>query len=329
MKTIKNIALSILLGFIPFSGSIALAPKQHVIKRKIDWAGMLTEPRYLTKYIIMLAIGIFAFILLKSGKMNRKAKVAILLISLTIFGIAGNFISALGLQPSPVCAAVKPFLLGLRAPFMVFLSVIMLLTLLGPKLFCGWVCPVGAVQELISMISDKLGIRRWNFSFRLSNGVRIALLAAFFLLSVTSVIHLTRSSSQVPVSLYYYFNAFHGLTIESQGSFAGYIRNYLPFILTFLMAFILYRPYCHFICPIGLYTNIVEQFAIFRVSLNQRNCNNCSLCIRKSPCKALPHIVGKSKFRADCFACNRCLHYCRRDGFIISMKRVLRDNIMT
>jgi len=322
MRDIRNIALSILLGFIPFSEAFAHSHKQHVIKRKIDWAGMLTEPRYITKYIIMLAMGIFAFLLLKSGKMSRKAKVAILLISLMIFGVAGNFAGALGLQPSPVCAAVKPFLFGMRAPFMIFLSVIMLLTLLGPKLFCGWVCPVGAVQELISMISDRLGIRRWNFSFRLSNTVRIAFLAAFFLLSVTSVIHLTRGSNEVPVSLYNYFNAFYGLTIESQRSFSGYLKNYLPFILTVLLAFILYRPYCHFICPIGLYTNMVEQFAVFRVSLNLRNCNNCSLCIRKSPCKALPYIVRKSRFRADCFSCNRCLECCKRDGFRITTKRV-------
>ena len=322
MRNIRNITLSILLGFIPFSSSIAQPPKQHVIKRKIDWAGMLTEPGYISKYIIMLAIGIFAFMLLKSGKMNRKAKVAILFVSLVIFGIAGNFVAALGLQPSPVCAAVKPFLFGLRAPFIIFLSVIILLTLLGPKLFCGWVCPVGAVQEMVSMISDRLGIRRWNFPFRLSNTVRIAVLAAFFLLSVTSAIHITRGSNEVPVSLYNYFNAFYGLTIESQSSFLGYIKNYLPFVLTFLLALIMYRPYCHFICPIGLYTNIVEHFAVFRVSLNQKNCNNCSLCLRKSPCKALPYIIKKSTFRADCFACNRCLECCKRDGFRISTKKV-------
>ena len=322
MKNIRNIVFSILLGIIPSSESFAHSHKQHVIKRNVDWTGMLTEPRYITKYIIMLAIGIFAFLLLKSGKMNRKTKVAILLISLMIFGVAGNFVGALGLQPSPVCAAVKPFLFGLRAPFILFLSVIILLTLLGPKLFCGWVCPVGAVQELISMISDRLGIRRWNFLFRLSNTVRIALLAAFFVLSVTSVIHLTRGSDEVPVSLYNYFNAFYGLTIESQRSFSAYMKNYLPIFLTILLAFMLYRPYCHFICPIGLYTNIVEQFAVFRVSLNQRNCNNCSLCIRKTPCKALPYIVRKSKLRADCFACNRCLECCNRKAFSISTEKV-------
>jgi len=33
--------------------------------------------------------------------------------------------------------------------------VIVFLTLLGPKLFYGYVCPVGAIQELVAMLADR------------------------------------------------------------------------------------------------------------------------------------------------------------------------------
>lgn len=319
MRFITSIsATTVLLNLIKVSNAFALAPKQHVIKRKIGLVRFITEPEFIAKYIIMIFIGVVAFSLLKSKKMNKKLKVSVLLVSLILFGFMGNFFSWAGLQPSPVCAAVKPFLLGLKPPFLIFLSVIFALTLLGPKLFCGWVCPVGAFQELISMISDRLGIKRWNFSFRLSNSIRAGILVAFFLLSVTAVLHTGTGEKTVPESLYGYFNAFYGMNIDSQKDFTEYIINYLPLILTVILAVILYRPYCHFICPIGLYTNILEHIAVFRVSLDEKKCNSCNLCVKRSPCKALPCILKGSRFRADCFICNRCLEECGKEAFTVA-----------
>ncbi|MCK7476811.1 MAG: 4Fe-4S binding protein [Candidatus Moduliflexus flocculans] len=59
--------------------------------------------------------------------------------------------------------------------------------------------------------------------------------------------------------------------------------HFLPFLLTLGFAFLFYRPFCYLVCPIGLLTNLVENFALFRVVLKKPACNDCGACEKKSP----------------------------------------------
>jgi polyferredoxin len=113
----------------------------------------------------MLVLGIAALVLLKAKKMNKGIKIVLLLIATFLFGFLGNWTTYFIMHPSPMCAATKSLLYGFGIPLVITLAVIFFLTLLGPKLFCGWVCPVGALQELIAMLADKLKIKRNTFSF--------------------------------------------------------------------------------------------------------------------------------------------------------------------
>ncbi len=71
----------------------------------------------------------------------------------------------MGLHPSPVCTLARPFQFiynGKAIPlgFFVFLGVITVFSLAGNKLFCGWVCPLGALQEMIQRIPLARGSRK-------------------------------------------------------------------------------------------------------------------------------------------------------------------------
>lgn len=114
----------------------------------------------------MLVIAAAAFVLLLARRMNNRLKVPILLISTFLYGIAANlplkFFAGFAMHPSPVCSATKSLLYGFRMPMIATLAVILFLTLVGPKLFCGWVCPVGAVQELTSMPAENWASEEGN-----------------------------------------------------------------------------------------------------------------------------------------------------------------------
>ncbi|MCK7476812.1 MAG: 4Fe-4S binding protein [Candidatus Moduliflexus flocculans] len=126
------------------------------------------------KFVTMLVIGFIALVLLLTRKMTNKVKVPILLLSTFLYGIAANLpiklFAGFSMHPSPICSATKSILYGFRPPMIAMLAVILVLTIVGPKLFCGWVCPVGAVQELIAMLADKLRIRRRKWNFRVDPG---------------------------------------------------------------------------------------------------------------------------------------------------------------
>jgi len=278
------------------------------------------------KFILMLAIGIFALLLLKTNKMKKSIKVPLLLLSTFLFGFAGNipvsFFNSFAMHPSPMCAATKPLIYGFGIPFIVTLAVIFFLTLLGPKLFCSYVCPVGAIQELIAMLADKLKIKRRNINFTIANTIRLGIFLLFLFISVTAILYIIYNGKKYPNSLYNYVNAFHGLELEIQKTLWDYIIHYLPFLLTVVLSFKYYRPFCHFVCPLGIYTHLLEQVSLFRISLKKKECTDCQICVEESPCTAIPDILKGSYLRPDCYGCNVCIEVCPEKILSVGIKRI-------
>jgi polyferredoxin len=268
------------------------------------------------KFIAMTIIGLIALVLLMTRKLNDGRKLALLLVSTFLFGIASNlpvdFLSGFSMHPSPLCAAAKPFLFGLRLPFLATLIVIFALTLVGPKLFCGYICPVGTLQELLSMLAERLRWKNLVIPFRVSNTIRIGFFLTFLAVSVTGVLSITTQRGTFAVSLYDYVNAFHGFQIVVPTSFRGFALRYLPLLLTIVLALRLYRPFCYLVCPVGLYTHLLEQIGLLRVTKIHSTCNDCDLCVIRARCPTVPDILNRAQLRPDCFACNRCVAACSK-----------------
>lgn len=277
------------------------------------WLDGLWHPKFIT----MLVIGLVVIVLIKTRLMNKPIKVALLLVSTFLFGVAANipveFFGNFAMHPSPICAFTKPLMFGMRPGFVVTMGVIVLLTLVGPKLFCGWICPVGAVQELISMLSEKLKIKVEALPFRFTNTVRIGFVIAFVALTLTGL---------VGRSLYDYVNAFHGLEIEAKKSFVEWVIHYVPFLLTIALAFKTYRPFCYLLCPVGLVAHALEQIGLLRVTLDADRCPpGCTKCRKESLCPTVPDILQASQLRPDCFACNRCVDACPSGALTYGLAR--------
>jgi ferredoxin-type protein NapH len=285
-----------------------------------DFIQVLLRPKFIT----MLVIAGLVLVLLLTRKINNKLKVPILLLSTFLYGISANLglklFSGFSMHPSPICAATKSILYGFRMPMIVTLAVILFLTLVGPKLFCGWVCPVGAIQELIAMLADKLKIRRKKLNFRLTQSIRVLIFIAFIFLSWTAIIHTVSNGQVVALSLYDYINAFHGYEMSLQPTFVDNLFHFLPFALTLIFAFVTYRPFCYIICPIGLITNVVEQIALFRVVKRKDACTDCQDCVSKSPCPATAEILKDSILKPDCFSCTVCTGSCSNNLLHFGLK---------
>ncbi|MBN2205918.1 MAG: 4Fe-4S binding protein [Candidatus Aminicenantes bacterium] len=310
MNAARRIGIAAAAGFGFLLTPLTLAAQQAGRGRPAGFLDVLQRP----KFVAMLVLGIAALALLLTKKMRNGIKVPFLLLSTFLFGIAANLpvkaFSGFSMHPSPICSVAKAVLYGFRTPMMVTLAVILFLTLVGPKLFCGWVCPVGAAQELVAMLADKLGIRRRRWNFRFSQGVRVGLLLLFIFLSGTAILHTVQGEQAIALSLYDYINAFHGFEIVKQPTVMDTVIHFLPFLLTLAFAFVVYRPFCYLVCPIGLVTNLVEPLGLFRVVRTKPACADCGVCTAKSPCPTVPEILKDAAVRPDCFSCAVCVNSC-------------------
>ena len=196
----------------------------------------------------------------------------------------------MSMHPSPLCMIEKPFIfvsMGRAVPimFLAIIASVIILSILGTKLFCGWVCPIGALQELLHMVPIKKELKG-KIPFRLSNGIRIF----FFVLFLTFLF-------AAGFSLYAYTNPFEFF------HFGWGALSIIALAVVMIASLFIFRPFCYLLCPLGLVTWLVEHISIFKVRLDKEKCTDCKICITQSPCPTVKSILDDSEVRPDCHPC--------------------------
>ena len=252
------------------------------------------------KYLFFLLTAIAAITLLAMGKVSNLVRIITLIIFFAIFGVF------IGIHPSPLCALTKSLTIYkmsafLPPPMIVMAAAMILFTLVGNKVFCGWICPLGCLQEITFKLSRP--IKKIKLPFFISNSVRFSLFALF-------LIYL----SLFGTNIYNLFNPFE--------LFHWHLNTYLIIVTTvvILASLIYYRPFCHFLCPAGLITWFFEQVSIFKVIKNEARCTHCNKCIKESPCSAIDPIIKDHIIIPDCYACGKCIESCQVDALSFSLK---------
>ena len=228
------------------------------------------------------------------------------IISLLFSVIVAGFI--LGKSPNPMEGVVKVFksMVGLYPDPMVKVIVfifLIVLAIIGNKIICGWVCPFGALQELIYSMPILQKIKKKKLPFIFTNTIRVCLFFTM-LLFLFGII-----GGRKGFVIYHYINPFNLFNLDFET-----FSILLTVIITLSVSFAIYRPFCQFICPFGLISWMAERFSIFRVRINKEKCTLCGACIKVCPLEAAKGRVNGKKMPADCFSCARCLNVCPTDA---------------
>ncbi|MBD3297390.1 MAG: 4Fe-4S binding protein [candidate division Zixibacteria bacterium] len=273
------------------------------------------------KHLVILAFMLVGVVLLFIRGVNRWVRIGVLGAAFLLYGLDFVF----PLHPSPVCATTKLFMFNITMgkvfpAFLALFLVMMVPSLFGRKLFCGWVCPLGAVQDLINKIPFRW---RWKqFNFPVFNGIRFALLGLFFLTFYAIMRHVSWLGESVEADLSNQtWVAYQAYSVYEPINFFELLHWNIDWIWIVMMAVLviaslmLYRPFCYAICPVGALTWLLERVAPARVRVNIDKCNECGVCAIKSPCPTIrPLFEGKRSNLPDCTSCGECLNTCPKDA---------------
>jgi len=239
-------------------------------------------------------------------------------IALLFSVIVAGFI--LGKSPNPMEGTVKIFksMIGLYPDPMVkaiAFALFIILAIVGNKIICGWACPFGALQELIYSIPILRKIKKRKLPFVFTNTIRACLFIAVLLLMFGII------GGRRGFIIYHYLNPFNLFDLHFET-----FSILLTVIIALLVSFIIYRPFCQFICPFGFVSWIAERFSIFRVRIDKEKCTQCGACIKACPLEAAEGRVNGKKMPADCFSCARCLNVCPVDAiqYASSLKKDIK-----
>ena len=217
---------------------------------------------------------------------------------------------------------------------MVFLSFFAFFFVIG-KAFCGWVCPLGTLQEWIGKIGRRfhIGVRRFApgdlGDIRRVRPVKwLLLLGLVFLLPLLTGLGVTPHSlgnpfcdvcpSRIATTLLTGNTEELALRIDDGWKFGlGAIANIL-IGFTVVGALALRLPFCR-ICPLLAFNSVFQRLSPMRLAKPSRtNCGTCRICTESCPMD-IPEISkeeGRKAYNEDCTLCGRCTEYCPQDGVI-------------
>ena len=170
------------------------------------------------------------------------------------------------------------------------LLVILILSLLLGRFFCGYLCPVGSVQEIAYHARvPKINQRYPRALMVVRAAFFIVFLAAAFLFSANLL-------ALFGIRDFFYLSLTEGSVV-----FAAIV----------IVSFLFYRPFCRMVCPYGFLLALAAARSRCKIERTDA-CIECKKCETICP-------TGESKrddAKAECYLCGRCIEVCPKDALV-------------
>ena len=189
------------------------------------------------------------------------------------------------------------FLQKIHESSFVLMIIVLLLTVLFGPVFCGWICPLGSIQEWVGRLGKRIFKKKYNrfIPYKVDKYLRFTryfvLALALYKMAVTA-----KLLFQDIDPYYALFNFFTGeVTIAALSIL----------IFTLILSLFIERPWCKYACPFGALLGLANLFRVFKINRIPSACANCGACDKACPMNI--KISGSHAVRNhQCISCLKC-----------------------
>lgn len=180
---------------------------------------------------------------------------------------------------------------------LVLAVIVLIMSFLFGPVFCGWICPLGTVQEWVSKIGRMLFKRRFNHfvPLKLDNVLRYLRYGV-----LVWVLYVTATSGSLLFEAYDpYFALFNFWSTEVAWTSLAVLG------VTLVLSVFVERPWCKYACPYGAVLGITNLFRVFSIKRAESTCKADGACSIMCPMN-IPVDAVKTVRDHQCISCLEC-----------------------
>jgi NosR/NirI family transcriptional regulator, nitrous oxide reductase regulator len=315
-KSIKLISFAVLLAFLVITSFTADVVRAQYQKAPPDFGNSYSFPtpehpepratwiRSLDVAVLAAMLGLAAWLILK-----RRSRNGLVLLSIAAVGYLGFYRKGctcpIGSIQNVTLSLVDPrYMISFGVIAFFFLPLIA--AFFFGRVFCGGVCPLGMIQDLVLLRPRKVA-EKLDRALRWIPYVYLGLAVMF----AGWGLHIKIGSWQIQAGRRFIiceWDPFISI-FRISGSFQMLAIGAIFIAIGMFFG----RPYCRWLCPYGALLGIASRFSWKNVSITPDKELDCGLCTDACPYGA---IHENRADRATCVACARCYETCPRDRLI-------------
>jgi NosR/NirI family transcriptional regulator, nitrous oxide reductase regulator len=195
------------------------------------------------------------------------------------------------------------FLLADPVTVLLWAFVLATLVVWGRGTFCGWLCPFGAMQELLSMATRRVGFKPVRLRARLDAGLKWVKYGVLAVLVGGAGMSAAWTETALEVEPF------------KTAISLGFDRAW-PFVVWALgctvLSVLVFRGYCRYVCPLGAALALVGRVRLFAWIPRRTECGTpCQSCRHRCDYQAIAP-AGKVEY-SECFQCLDCVEIYQDD----------------
>ncbi len=183
------------------------------------------------------------------------------------------------------------------------------------RVFCGYICPLGAGQEWLRVLGKKLGFKQ-NYELP-AKADKYLRFAKYLLLIV--IVYYSFYFGDLIFRNYGPYNALMHLGHEIDEKPVAYIVLVIVIVISlFTKSF-----WCRYLCPLGAFFGIIRKFSFLKINRDAKTCISCGMCDRACPA-GLQIMMSEQIKNSDCISCGKCVDSCPENSldFVLFGKKI-------
>ena len=203
---------------------------------------------------------------------------------------------------------------------LVLLVTFLIMSLIGKKSFCSFICPVGTISERLWRGGKRAFGKNWRIWPSLDTPFRAGkYLLLYFFVSITFLKMPARALGGFLDSSYWAIADVKMLFFFTRMSFLV-----MGVLAALILLSVFYKNFwCRYLCPYGALVGVLSLASPWKIRRSEEHCIECGACARGCPFH-LP-VDRKEVVRSvECTGCLTCVSNCPADGALAMTLPLLR-----